>query len=365
MTNSTPITPDDKSNLRSLPWTGDPILDACAVQANYGHLLLLTSNGALHGINIDSGDSVPLCKVDLPEITNDGGSSYFGAPRYRLHATPDGTYAAIVVDKEQDGIVVETKSGAITMHLNGGDYHENTVPFSACFLRINDRNVFVHRTAWNRLDATDPATGKSLTDRYIAPYTVSSERPAHYLDYFHGQLLANPDGSRIFDDGWVWHPVSIPRTWSMTDWLESNPWESEDGASIVELTYRDEWTTPACWINNKHIALWGLGEWNEEECAEIAQGTGVRILDATQSDQPPGKRLPMEMNGERARDLFSDGERLYVATDSGTTVWDLDTREQIANLAGFTACLHDVVRGTLIAFGTDFIAEFSIAWTAQ
>ncbi len=346
--------------LRSFPWPGDPILDACAVQADYGHLLLLTSNGALHGINVEAGISVLVCKVDLPDIENDDGNSHFGAPRYRLHATPDGTFAAIVVDKGQHGIVVEVQSGAITMHLNGGGYFEETVPFSACFLRFKGSDVFVHRTAWNRLDAADPATAESLTDRYIAPYEVSSERPAHYLDYFHGQLRASPDGSRIFDDGWVWHPISVPRAWSVTAWLGANPWESEDGASIVDLTYRDDWTTPACWINDKHIALWGLAEWNDEECAEAGQGPGVRILDATQNEQSSNARWPMEVNGATVRDLFSDGKRLYVAADSGTTVWDLDTRELIGELPGFTAHLHDLNRGILVAFGSDYITELSI-----
>ena len=49
-----------------------------------------------------------------------------------------------------------------TLHLDGGVYHENTVPFSACFVPFQGRDVLVHRTAWNRLDAADPATGKSL-----------------------------------------------------------------------------------------------------------------------------------------------------------------------------------------------------------
>lgn len=346
--------------LRSLACDGAPILDACAVHADYGHLLLLTADGALHGVNFDVGTSARLCRVELPDIKSHDGESSFGAPNYRLHTSSDGRYAAIVVDMGQHGLVVDVKSGAVTMDLNGGDYCEDTVPFSACFIRFEGRNVLVHRTAWNRLDAADPATGKSLTDRYIAPYEKAGETPAHYLDYFHGRLQPSPNGSRLFDDGWVWHPISIPRTWSVTDWLSSNPWESEDGSSIVYLTQRDDWNTPGCWISNTHIAIWGLAIWDEDGFEEKGQGFGVRILDATESKQWSGGRWPLEIDAKRILDLFSDGERLYVAADTGTTVWDCASRAQIAGLPDFTPRVHDLKRKTLVAVRPDAIIEFPL-----
>jgi hypothetical protein len=350
--------------LRSLAWSGLPILDACTVQADYGHLLLLTTDGTLHGVNCDTGASLELCKVALPDIPQTDTNPHFGAPAFRLHASSDGGHAAIVVNKGQIGLVVEIRSGVVTMRLDGGDYHENTVPFSVCFVRFNGRNVLVHRTAWNRLDAADPATGASLTERYIAPYETAGERPEHYLDYFHGQLRPSPDGTRIFDDGWVWHPISIPRAWSVTDWLGSNPWESEDGVSIVDLTMRDDWTTPACWVSDRHIALWGLADWDDDECAETGQGAGLRILDATEQKQSSDGRWPMAIDEKSVLNLFSDGKHICVASDTGTAVWDLVSRTQIAYLPDFTARLHDMERGTLIAIGPATIREFPLPWRA-
>jgi hypothetical protein len=352
--------------LHSIAWSGEPILDACTVQSEYGHLLILTVDGALHGIDLDTGVSVELCKVTLPALPDDdntSGNSYFGAARHRLHASSDGRHAAIVVDWGRHGMVVDVLSGAVTMNLDGGDYHEETVPFSACFLRHQGRDVLVHRTAWNRLDAADPATGRSLTERHIAAGETGAERPAHYLDYFHGQLRPSPDGSRMFDDGWVWQPVSIPLSWSVTDWLSANPWESEDGASMVRLAMRDDWTTPACWISAHQVALWGLGDWSEDEGEETGQGPGVRILDAAQDDEPsPDSRWPMEEIGaqQRVLDLFSDGSRLYVATETGTTAWDLASRAQIATWPGFTARLFDPARHALVGFGRDSIVELPL-----
>lgn len=346
--------------LRSFAWSGASILDARAIQADDGHLLFLTADGTLHRANLSEGTSVASCSVDLPELPSGDSNGYFGTPRYRLHASIDGSYAAIVVDHGRYGTVVDARTGSVTMRLDGGDYHENTVPFSACFLRFEGDDVLVHRTAWNRLDAADPATGKSLTDRYIASYEKGVKR-AHDLDYFHGRLRPSPNGRRIFDDGWVWHPVSVPRVWSVTDWLGANPWESEDGASVVDLTSRDDWTTPACWIDERHVALWGLADWDIDEGEESGQGSGVRLFDVTESKQSSTRRWPMDLHAHKIFDLFSDGTRLFVAADTGTAVWDVASRVQITVLPGFTADLIDLTRNTLVSFGPDEIAELQLS----
>lgn len=331
-----------------------PILDVCAVQAGYGHLLVLTADGSLHGLDLDTTAKTGLCKVELPELPTDG-NQYFGGARYRLHASVDGRHAAVVVDQGRYGVMVDVLSGAVTLRLDGGHYHEDTVPFSACFLRHEGRNVLVHRTDWNRLDVADAATGRSLTDRTIGP-VENGERPDHYLDYFHGQLRLSPDGSRLFDDGWVWQPVSVPRVWSATDWLSSNPWESEDGPSVVGLTMRDDWTTPACWLSDRHVALWGLATWDVDEFAEAGKGPGVRIFDVTQADPSLGEPWPMDVPEAGVRALFSDGKVLYVASDTGTTVWNIASRAKVAELPGFVARLLHTARHTLVAFGPESIS---------
>lgn len=344
---------------RIFGWGGAPLLDACTVQASYGHLLVLTADGVLHGLNLQTHESARLCAVELPDMADADDHSYFGVPRYRLHASADGKYAAIVVDHGRSGIVVHTQTGTATMYLNGGDYHEETVPFSACFLRLKGRSVFVHRTAWNRLDAADPATGKSLTERHIAPYESGREPPAHYLDYFHGQLRPSPEGSLMFDDGWVWHPVSVPRIWSVAEWLDTNPWESEDGASIIDLGMRDDWTQPACWVDEQHMAMWGAADWDDEESCEVQRGPGVRILDVAGSKPATGQWWPMD-DIKRVFDLFSDGQRLYVAADGGTAAWDVASRMRVAEYPGFVARLLDRSRSTLLAFGPDSIQEIKL-----
>jgi hypothetical protein len=183
----------------------------------------------------------------------------------------------------------------------------------------------------------------------------------HYLDYFHGQLRPSPDGSLLFDDGWFWHPVSVPRTWSVAEWLTSNPWESEDGASIIDLGMRDDWTQPACWIDEQHLAMWGAADWDEEAFEERKRGPGVHILDVAARKPSMGDWWPM-IDVKKARDLFSDGARLYVAADTGTTVWDIASRLPIAQYPGVVARLFDRSRNTLLAFGPDTILEVTLPW---
>jgi len=336
-------------------------LDVCAIEASYGHLLVLTAGGALHGIDLNTEESTRLCITHLPDMAVQESDGHFGSPSYRLHSSADGKYAAIVVDRGQSGVVVETQGGTPTMHLHGGDYCEETVPFSACFLRFGGSNVFVHRTAWNRLDAADPATGESLTDRYIAPYEVSGQMPAHYLDYFHGQLLPSPEGSLIYDDGWVWHPISIPRVWSVKKWLAANPWESEDGDSIIDLAARDDWTQPACWIDEQHIAMWGSAEWDAAAAEEVKRGPGLWILDVTAPAPSLGGWWSME-GMQKVSSLFSDGKRLYLANDTGTTAWDIASRTQVADFPGFVARLLCRFRRTLVSFGPDTIREITLPY---
>lgn len=348
--------------MQSIAWTGAAILDVCSVRAAYGQLLLLTDDGALHGVDLDTGRCTYLCATDLPEVPPVEDSAVFGVARCRLHASSDGRHAAIVADHGQYGVLMEVASGTITMRLDGGNYHDNTVPFSACFFLFEGRDVFAHRTDWNRLDLADPATGQSLTDRHIATYESGGDRPAHYLDYFHGRLKPSPDGSRLFDDGWEWHPVAVPRTWSTVDWLKSNPWESEDGASIVDLTMREDWNQPACWIDNQRLVLWGCAEWVIEEFEEKNKGPGVRIFDALGPAFSQGYAWPMDTHLGKVQDLFSDGARLYVAAYTGTSVWDLATRQLLVELPGFIACLLDAKRKVLVAFGSSSVRVLFLPW---
>jgi hypothetical protein len=253
------------------------------------------------------------------------------------------------------------------MRLDGGHYHEDTVAFSACFVRHEGREVLIHRTDWNRLDASDPSTGALLTERRDGRVKDGKFAKDRHLDYFHGELLASPNGSRLFDDGWIWHPASMPRAWSVTDWLTANPWESETGASVIDLTMRQDWGLPACWIGEQHVALWGLANWDDESCEDLPDGpdgAGVRVLDVTTTERLPDSRWPMALEDDRVVEMFSDGTRLYVAAMTGTTVWDIASRTQIVAFPGFVGRMHDAARGVIFAIAPNCVMALQLPWTA-
>jgi hypothetical protein len=243
--------------------------------------------------------------------------------RRHLHVSPRGEFAAVVNDYGRYGQVVDLRSGTLTLTLDGGDYHPETVPFSFAFVDLQGRMVAIHRTAWNRLDISDPYSGKLLSERAPASYRSGEERPPHYLDYFHGALYASPGNTRILDDGWVWHPMGIPVVWNLDSWISDNPWESEDGPTRKEICAREYWDDAMTWLSEEKVAISGIGD------DDIELIDGARIFDIT-SVGKTGDRRHSDWNWAReitvfpgpAGKFFSDGKRLYSSDETGLSRWD-------------------------------------------
>lgn len=184
-----------------------------------------------------------------------------------LHLASNNRFIAIVHDVGSDGIIFDLSTQQITMTLNRGTYHAKETPFPIAFFDSGNDVLVVHGTDWNRLDISDPQTGKLLTERHPIPYRRGETRPEHYLDYFHSQLFISPNAKWIAEDGWVWHPVGISRVWQLDHWLTKNIWESEDGASIKTFTRREyHWNAPLYWANDTTLVIWGIGD---DDCCMI------------------------------------------------------------------------------------------------
>src|SRR5690349_8032718 len=69
----------------------------------------------------------------------------------RLHVSARGDLAAVVNDRGRYGQVFDLRSGRVTMELDGGEYHQDTVAFSFAFAETQGRPLAIHRTGWNRL----------------------------------------------------------------------------------------------------------------------------------------------------------------------------------------------------------------------
>jgi hypothetical protein len=312
------------------------VLDIAAVPTTGGRSLWLALTASAHLVRYDADtgtyDHVATSSVPAePDHQPWAGHT----PRQRLHVSADGRFAAVVNDFGHHGQVIDLASGDVTLTLHGGDYHTETVPFSLAFANHRGRTIVIHRTAWNRLDISDPATGGLLTPRQPTSYQHGQSRPEHDLDYFHGALHPSPSGRWLADDGWVWQPVGIPTLWELHRWLDTNPWESEDGPTLRNLCHRDHWNVPMCWIGDDLLAVSGIG------ADHIAILPGVRIFDTTTDTEVhtfPGPR----------GDLFSTGGRLYAAAPDGLEIWNPFTGHRTGRIPDFVPTHHHPTAAELV-----------------
>jgi hypothetical protein len=330
---------DETIDEAPLPWPLEKVLDIAPIEAEKASWLVVLRDGTVQRLDADSRSADHVCSIDLPRAEPDHKPWNAHVLTPRLHPSLDATFAAVVHDYGKHGRVYDLRTGRCTIELNGGGYYPETVPFSFAFVEHRDRTVAIHRNAWNRLDASDAATGQLLTDRGPTNYRRGEPRPEHYLDYFHGRLVVSPDGQRIVDDGWQWHPTGIPTVWDLGRWLDTNPWESEDGPSRMPLAYRDYyWDHEMCWLDSERIALSGIGE-DDDWMID-----GARVFTAAEAD--PAReawRLARELGafaGPSGR-LFGDSRRLFSAGEDGLTIWDVEAGALLARIDGFTpSCQH-------------------------
>lgn len=300
--------------------------------------LMLVESGAIIRWDADTGEWLHLGSVDVPAEPDHQGP----VPRRRLHASGNGNFVAVVNDYGRYGQVMDLRSSKVTLMLDGGQYHPETVPFSFAFAEAHGRVVAIHRTNWNRLDVSDPSTGELLTNRGPTGWYQGQERPEHYLDYFRGALYVSPRGTHIADDGWVWHPIGIPRVWSLDRWLSDNVWESEDGPTKIKLCARDYyWGHAVTWIDERFIAIGGIGE---DDALMI---DGVRIFDLTLStdvhhfpDTGPCRAYELKAFPGPAGVFFSDGIRLFSSDESGLSRWDLADGARTGQIPNFRPTHH-------------------------
>ena len=299
--------------------------------------LMLADSGQLIRIDANSLDWAGVGSVTVP-LESDHKPRMGHMLRRRLHSSGDGLFAAVVNDYGRYGEVVDLRSGKVTLLLDGGQYHPETVPFSFAFASVLGRSVAIHRTQWNRLDVSDPSSGELLSQRVPESYRSGEDRPDHYLDYFHGALYVSPGGTYILDDGWFWAPVGIPTVWSLERWISENVWESEDGPTRLLICGRPYyWDRAMCWLGGTRIAIGGIGDDDE------AMIDGVTIFDVM-TPGPPAGCLRADIRGARevtafagpAGVFFSDGASLFSSGDTGVSRWDPEDGSRTGHLENFS-----------------------------
>lgn len=261
--------------------------------------LMLDREGRFHRVDVASGRVEAGGRVDPAAVD-------LTQPLV-LAVSPGGELAAVGEARGLRAVVLEPATGRVTRTLVRGDYCVEECWFPLGFFELDGRILLAHATDWNRLDVSDARTGQLLTAREEVD-----------LDYFHSSLLVSPDGARVLDNGWIWHPVGEVRVFDLRRWVRENPCEAKDGPSMKALTQRPYfWDGPVAWLDATTVAVWGGGE-NDPEILPV-----VTIYDAE--------------SGQAQRRFLGPGAGLLslppylVAFDEagGTTVWDWHTGERL------------------------------------
>jgi hypothetical protein len=265
-----------------------------------------------------------------------------------LRTDPAGRFAAVCTAKgPRRGLVLDLDSGQVTMRLDHRSAHEEHSRFPVVFFDDGGRPLLVHATNWNRLDISDPATGELLTSREPTRSRQGELRPPHYLDYFHAGLSVSPDQRFVAEDGWVWHPFGVVRSWDLARWLHENPWEGEDGPSIRSLCWREYfWDAPMCWLDEQTLAVYGFGE----DVDWIIPA--VRVFDVTTGEELrwfPGPTGRIE----------SDGTYLFSWDESGISVWDPIAGERLHHDSKLHPMAFHRSSSSFLVLGSDGSASMS------
>jgi len=321
---------DTMRSVFEIPDAVGAVLDFVPIEkADVSSWLLLGEGGVIWRYDADTKD---LVRLAIAQVIDEPNHKAWHDQKLRLglYVSSCGRFAAVVAHAGRYGCVVDLESGQTTMPLDGGDYCSNTVPFSLAFARRDNRPILIHRTAWNRLDFSDPETGELLSAREPTSYQRGEERPEHYLDYFHGALHVSPGGDWIADDGWVWHPVGDPSAWKLKDWLSQNVWESEDGQSKRYFCHADYyWNRPMAWIDERRLVVGGIGRDDDWMVA------GAQVVEMRHDKGGNGTVVTNAFAGPSGR-FFSDGTWLYASGEDGLSRWDVVSGVRTALVPGFS-----------------------------
>lgn len=293
--------------------------------------MAIAGEGALWRLDLDlDGGRAERVAVLDPSAIDVGGP-------HVLAVAASGELVAVAEARGRRAVVLEAAGGRELLRLERDAYHPEHCRFPLGFFELDGRLLLVHATEWNRLDVCDPRTGARLTERPSPTYARGEPQPPHYLDYFHAGLVISPDGRRVVDNGWVWHPYGVVRVFDLHRWVTTNPWESEDGPSVHTLCGRSYyWDGPVAWLDERRVAVWGDGD-DETELTPAAL-----IFDADTGEELSRFHGPPEGFAAVAGQLIAFDRR-------GTSVWDPTTGERLHHDGSFSAHAAHPRSGELVS----------------
>lgn len=322
----------------SLPKEFGTVLDIAPINhSNQSEWIILAANNDIFTFNADTGHYAQVARCSVPVEPD---PEWVHPLRRRLHVSNRGEFIAVVNDYGRYGQIIDARTGKVTLNLDGGEYHPETVPLSFAFVDAGTDVIAIHRTYWNRLDFSNAVDGRLLSERDIS--FQGEKRPEHDLDYFHGPLHVNPSATLIVDDGWVWMPVGMVHCWSLERWFSENVWESEDGPSLRDICARHYcWDSAVCWLDDARLVVAGIGD------DDAYMVDGARVFDVTVSGAPStigrsdrGWALELNTFAGPAGKFFTDGASLFSSDKDGLSRWNVEDGVRTGHLPDFEPTHH-------------------------
>lgn len=246
----------------------------------------------------------------------------------RLHASPDGRFAALVADYGRHAVIIDVIDGSAVLTLDRGDYCTNTTPFPLAFLGA-ERPVLAAASDWHRLDLFELPTGRLLTARETEWDDEDDPPIGKYVDYFHGALLPSPSGRWLLDNGWYWQPFEASLIYDARTWMGGDRYATERDDNY--LLRKCLWDTPAVWIDDNTIAI--------QRTSESEPGTdGIDIYHTNSADPIGGFDCP-------AGPIWIYRGVLYIATPQGLQAHRPEDGLQVGFIPDFRPIAHNRFTG--------------------
>src|SRR5262249_42247274 len=130
---------DSKIRRTCIPNEAGKIIDVCPISTQARSTwLLLAEDGAITQFDADTGEWMRRGCASLASEPDQ--KPWCGHTlKSRLHGAPGGDFAAVVSDYGRYGQVIDLRTGRVTLALDGGNYHAETVPFSFAFAQVHGR----------------------------------------------------------------------------------------------------------------------------------------------------------------------------------------------------------------------------------
>lgn len=261
---------------------------------------VVTCDGRLRGVDFDDGSVF----LDVPVPFE-----FPGQGSLTVSVSHSGRYVAVTPRHGLVGGLYDV-STARWRSLERADYHANVSGWLTAFVRHRGRDVLIHATAWNRLEAHRLPNFERL-----APDSVESN-----IDYFWGLGAVSPDETRLASFGWHWQPVGSLELIDVHDWLThaSDPPPRRGSPAF----FVDWWDACVRWLDERRYII--AGNDLDPDDGFISTSAGLMVVDADSG------RLSRFVPGIVPIDGGVDGGHFVAMTSTETLALDLSNWEVVA-----------------------------------